>query len=178
MATFSSLPPEIVLHILKHLPRPAIRGTGWQRSPLLNTALVDRRLGTMAQRLLFERVRVRDYEQLRTWSITKARSQTVELSISLSWRTAKEAGVLGDHPLERILLAGLRGKEGTSGGRKLRILEIGFLKLQNLGDKLVRNDGLEGEGFSSGGPPTASRHRAEQPNHFRSRSSRVAVDQR
>ncbi len=108
MASFASLPPEIVGHILSFCARPTIsHGRVTDTSPLLATSLVSRAWRRLSQHLLFNQVALNGTLALSRWAQTEASQSTVQLAINLT----------SDHPqsgptdLAGLLWAHLAGCE-------------------------------------------------------------------
>lgn len=96
-ASFQSLPPEIVLHILEFLgpsndwqseldPTRRSPGSTTSLAPLLATSLVDRRLGQLSQQVLFRSVHLRYHSQSYRWRETAAWAYTQAVRVSFCGR--------------------------------------------------------------------------------------------
>lgn len=85
VATFSSLPPEIVGQILSFLPRPTINhGRVTTTSPLLATSLVSKAWYSLSQHFLFHTVALNGTLALDRWARTEACRSTVQLAVNLA----------------------------------------------------------------------------------------------
>lgn len=143
-ATFHSLPPEVILQILGHLPLPSFGLEAPNRSPLIDTALVNRLLRLLSQELLFTSVTLAERKHVERWSRTDARARTAALSIRLSWRAGLSEGGVGAGWLEEALREGLAG-EGGGGGAVLKVLEVHCPEKQPFSDQLYQVEGLKGK---------------------------------
>lgn len=141
-ATFSSLPPEVVLRILGHLPRPLLSTESDASSPLIATSVVNKQLGRLSQSLLFERVNLEGHHSVIRWAETEASQFTVKLSVKLSLADFLN----GPNWLFDALKRGTGRNEGGT-GKVLRGLEISGL----VGGDWVIDwsvmEGLKGESF-------------------------------
>lgn len=138
-ATFTSLPPEVLLEILSYLPRPTTEGRLPRQSPLIATAATNKQLRLLSQQLLFESVRLRGKEQVERWMASPARKWTTELSIGVGPAGPVHVSVW----LNRVFGAGLAGKDGKR-GRSLKVLMLNELEQGDLRDGWCRADGLKG----------------------------------
>lgn len=151
--TFSSLPTEILLEILGHLPRPTLGTRLAAPSALIATALVNKQLRSLSQQLMFDHVRIKGKEQAKSWTRAVARKWTTELWIEVGREDMAE----GTDWLAKVFARGLSGKDGNR-GRKLEVLEVEGVEEGELKDGWCRAEGLQGE-FSPLAPAPA---RADQ----------------
>lgn len=137
--TFSSLPLEIVVEILRLLPVPAWEpGRPPERSALVATARVSRELRSLSQQLLFRRVWITNQTQGKMWAKTGAGQFTVEL-----WFVVKRLSK-ARHWVEEVLGTRL----GLNGPQRCQPLKVLLIRLPNggtLSDKLYSTPQMTGK---------------------------------
>lgn len=147
-ATLSSLPPEVVLKILRHLPGPCFGGPRPLEAPsaLLATALVSKDFAVLSQEVLFEDVYLCGKQDVLRWAATEARRATRKLRVVLG---------RSDFHKKRDWLAELmmdvfgKVKEGEEAG--LRTLEMAGVPDSRMGEGRTGLAGLQGEHDASEG---------------------------
>lgn len=139
-ATFTSLPPEVLLEILSHLPHPTRDTEPAVSSPLVYTATVNQQLRSLSQQLLFKSVTLSGKEQAERWIATDARKWTTELAVGVVLTGPTDVSVWP----QRVLEFGLVGKDGE-GGRSLKVLALDPWVQEELSEEWYRADGLKGQ---------------------------------
>lgn len=128
-ATFSSLPPEVVLEILGHLPRPALEAKLPTPSPLVATARVSHQLTAASQKFLFSSVTLEGKEQIDRFASTEARKWTTELWIEVGNGDLAEGGAWLEETMREVM-----SKRGKVVGKRLKVLVLEGVRGQQIDD--------------------------------------------